>query len=78
MDAYTLLGRHLGAAVEAYLKSPAEMGQFLVTTLRGIVALYPSHIWKENYLLFPMTDKILNEKEQQELENQLNRKQGKG
>ena len=57
----------LGAAVEAYLKSPAEMGQFLVTTLRGIVALYPGHIWKENYLLFPMTDKILNEKEQQEL-----------
>lgn len=57
----------LGAAVEAYLKSPAEMGQFLVTTLRGIVALYPGHIWKENYLLFPMTDKILSEEEQQEL-----------
>ena len=57
----------LCAAVEAYLKSPAKMGTFLVSTLRGIVALYPGHIWKENYLLFPMTDKILNEKEQQEL-----------
>lgn len=57
----------LGAAVEAYLKSPAEMRQFLVMTLRGIIALYPGHIWKENYLLFPMTDKMLNEKEQQEL-----------
>ena len=32
-----------------------------------MAALYPGHIWKENYLLFPMTDKILNEKEQQEL-----------
>lgn len=57
----------LGAAIEAYLKSPEEMRQFLVTTLRSIVALYPGHIWKENYLLFPMTDKILNDQEQQGL-----------
>ncbi len=60
----------LGTAVEAYLRSPADMGQFLVTTLRGIVTLYPGHIWKENYLLFPMTDKILAPKEQQELAEQ--------
>ena len=58
---------NLGAAVEAYLKSPAEMGQYLVSTLREIVAIYPGHIWKENYLLFPMTDKILDEMEQQEM-----------
>lgn len=57
----------LGAAVEVYLKSPKEMREFLVTTLRSIATLYPGHIWKENYLLFPMTDKILSEKEQQEL-----------
>jgi hemerythrin-like domain-containing protein len=24
------------------------------------VALYPAHIWKEDYLLFPMADKILS------------------
>ncbi len=57
----------LNAAVEAYLKNPPGMGHFLVTILRGIVELYPNHIWKENYLLFPMTDKILNQNEQQEL-----------
>jgi hemerythrin-like domain-containing protein len=57
----------LGAAVEVYLKSSKEMGEFLVTTLRSIAVLYPGHIWKENYLLFPMTDKILSEEEQQEL-----------
>lgn len=52
--------------VEAYLKDPPEMRRFLVTTLRGIVKLYPNHIWKENYLLFPLTDKILNQNEQRE------------
>ncbi len=57
----------LGAAVEEYLKGPPEMGQFLVKTLRGLVDLYPGHIWKENYLLFPLTDKILDEREQQVL-----------
>ena len=60
----------LSAAIEAYLKNPQDMGLFLITTLRGIVALYPGHIWKENYLLFPMTDKMLNEKEQRELAEQ--------
>jgi hemerythrin-like domain-containing protein len=43
------------------------MRHFLATTLHGLVELYPPHIWKENYLLFPMTDKILDEKEQLEL-----------
>lgn len=57
----------LGATVEAYLKDPPGMRKFLVTTLRGVVALMPGHIWKEDYLLFPMTDKILNDREQQEL-----------
>jgi hemerythrin-like domain-containing protein len=61
------LTAELGTRVAAYLKAPAETGPFLVTTLRGIVALYPGHIWKENYLLFPMTDKILDDKEQKEL-----------
>ncbi|ABB31254.1 Hemerythrin HHE cation binding domain protein [Geobacter metallireducens RCH3] len=60
----------LGAAVEAYLKEPSGMGHFLVTTLRGVVALYPGHIWRENYLLFPMTDKILDDREQEGLVEQ--------
>lgn len=32
-----------------------------------IAELYPNHIWKEDYLLFPMTGKILNFGEQQDL-----------
>ncbi len=57
----------LGATVEVYLKDPKGMGLFLTTTLRSIVELMPAHIWKEDYLLFPMTDKILNDQEQQGL-----------
>jgi hemerythrin-like domain-containing protein len=36
----------------------------LVACLQGLVALYPTHIWKEDYLLFPMTGKVLSEEEQ--------------
>jgi hemerythrin-like domain-containing protein len=46
----------LSACVAAYLKNPSKTGQILVTTTYGIVAHYPSHIWKENYLLLPLTD----------------------
>jgi hemerythrin-like domain-containing protein len=63
----------LGAAVDAYLKDTSStMGRFLITTMRGIVDLYPNHIWKENYLLFPMTDKLLSEDEQRELLEKFN------
>ena len=29
--------------------------------LEGIVKLYPNHLWKEDFLLFPMTEKIMSE-----------------
>lgn len=57
----------LGGAVESYMKDPSGMGRFLVPALRSVVALYPGHIWKENYLLFPMADKLLSDQEQQGL-----------
>jgi len=28
--------------------------------LTGIVSLYPNHIWKEDFLLFPMTHKVMS------------------
>ena len=31
------------------------------------MALYPSHIWKEDYLLFPLAGKVLTPEDQQEL-----------
>jgi len=39
----------------------------LIKNLRGIAELYPNHIWKEDYLLFPMSNKVLSAEDQQNL-----------
>ena len=39
----------------------------LVTTLRSLVRLYVDHIWKENYLLLPMADKVLSDNDHAKL-----------
>ena len=35
--------------------------------LRGLMELYPSHIWKEECPLLPMSNKVLGAADQQEL-----------
>jgi hemerythrin-like domain-containing protein len=55
----------LNSAAAAYIND-AERGRLtLIQVLQSLVALYPAHIWKEDYLLFPMADKILAESEQE-------------
>jgi hemerythrin-like domain-containing protein len=44
-----------------------EAKETLLASMKGLLELYPSHIWKEDYLLFPLTDKILSTTEQEEL-----------
>jgi len=39
----------------------------LIEALQHFVELYPEHIWKEEFLLFPMTRKMLSRKELQSL-----------
>ena len=39
----------------------------LVKSLHALAAFYPSHIWKEDYLLFPLAGKVLTPQDQQEL-----------
>ncbi|HSB68031.1 MAG TPA: hemerythrin domain-containing protein [Candidatus Methylomirabilis sp.] len=62
------LVRDLEAATEAYLQGGLGAREALAKSLRGLVALYPNHIWKEDYLLFPMTDKLLGPEEHRELQ----------
>ena len=62
-----MLVRELAAAVEAYGAGDASTKESLVKSLRGVVGLYPNHIWKEDYLLFPMTNKVLGPGDQQDL-----------
>lgn len=39
----------------------------LIKVLKNMADLYPSHIWKENYMLLPMADKLLSSPEQESL-----------
>ena len=43
------------------------MDSVLVDSLHSLAELYCDHIWKENYLLLPMADKILSDCDQQAL-----------
>jgi uncharacterized protein YerC len=40
---------------------------FLTSTLHRLVKLYTAYKWKEDCILFPMTDKLLTPDEQQAL-----------
>ncbi len=51
----------LNSAAAAYIESPDRGRLTLLQVLQSLVVLYPAHIWKEDYLLFPMADKILGE-----------------
>ncbi len=52
---------------ETYIRTPRAGKEALIGTLRRLIELYPAHIWKEDYLLFPMANKLLNDSEQREL-----------
>jgi hemerythrin-like domain-containing protein len=39
----------------------------LVKTIRALATFYPAHIWKEDYLLFPLAGRLLTLEDQQEL-----------
>ena len=57
----------LAQATEAYASGDASARAAMTASLRGLMELYPSHIWKEEYLLFPMSNKVLGAADQQQL-----------
>ncbi|HET8666644.1 MAG TPA: hemerythrin domain-containing protein [Terriglobales bacterium] len=66
-------GRSLVAqlvAVSGKYANDDSKRQSLRTTLLSLAELYGGHIWKENYLLFPMTNKLLSSEEQDQLAKQ--------
>lgn len=46
-------------AIEAYASGADGAVAGLAATMRALAELYPAHIWKEDYLLFPMSEKVL-------------------
>ena len=57
----------LAAAIRGYATGEPSSRESLVKSLRALVSFYPSHIWKEDYLLFPLAGKVLTPEDQQEL-----------
>jgi hemerythrin-like domain-containing protein len=57
----------LADAIRGYAAGESPARENLVKSLRALVAFYPSHIWKEDYLLFPLAGKVLTPEDQQEL-----------
>lgn len=57
----------LAEAEAQYTSGDHSAKDRLISSLRGLIALYPGHIWKEDYLLFPMANKILSPEDQAEL-----------
>ena len=53
--------------IEAYTSGADRAAADLAATMKVLAELYPAHIWKEDYLLFPMTDKVLGEDDLVEL-----------
>jgi hemerythrin-like domain-containing protein len=64
------LVKELASAVDVHKEAEPSTKEAALAALRGIAALYPNHIWKEDYLLFPMTNKVLNVEEQQLLSSE--------
>ena len=71
LSAEHIQGRHLvtglSDALELLRRGDPKAGQAILENLTGIARLYPNHIWKEDYLLFPMTLKVMKEKDLDEL-----------
>jgi hemerythrin-like domain-containing protein len=54
------LVKGLADAADLLRGGDPKAGDAILENLKGITGLYPNHIWKEDYLLFPMTLKVMN------------------
>ncbi|MGA2111106.1 MAG: hemerythrin domain-containing protein [Anaerolineales bacterium] len=58
----------LAQAITSYVPGNPATRQPIEEVLRGLVGLYPNHIWKENNMLFPMARKFLSAAEERKLQ----------
>lgn len=68
----TLIAK-LELLTEAYAKADPSATPLLVEMIGEIQKLYSNHIWKENFLAFPLVEKFLSFREQLELQEQFDR-----
>lgn len=74
-----LLGEHkkgralvaaFAEAIDKYSSGADGADADLAATMRALAELYPAHIWKEDYLLFPMSEKVFLADDLAELSSQ--------
>lgn len=68
-SAKQLVGQ-LAKVAAVYIDNPAAVRYRVIDLLRQLVELYPTHIWKEDFLLFPLAQQSLSTTEQQDLQEQ--------
>lgn len=66
------LVRSIADNISAYQNGDEEARKVISDAINGIIKLYPNHIWKEDYLLFPMVHKVCNANELVDLFNRFN------
>jgi hemerythrin-like domain-containing protein len=66
------LVNQLTSAFIAYVESGGAVRETLVSTLQALAEFFPDHIWKEEYLLLPMAEKVLSEGDKNSLADSLN------
>jgi hemerythrin-like domain-containing protein len=62
------LVKGLADALELLRRGEPNASGAVLENLKGITGLYPNHIWKEDYLLFPMTLKVMKKPDLDELQ----------
>ena len=59
------------SAVNAYIESGGAVRETLINTLQALAEFFPDHIWKEDYLLLPMAEKVLSAEDKRSLSDSL-------
>ena len=54
-------------SIRAYAGREPAAKPPLIASLRALTTFYPDHIWREDYLLFPLADRMLTAEDQSEL-----------
>ena len=60
----------LAKAAAVYYDNPEAVRYRIIDLLQRLAELYPAHIWKEDFLLFPVAQQSLSTTEQQDLKEQ--------
>ena len=66
-SAKQLVGQ-LAKVAAVYVHNPGAVRYRVIDLLQQLVELYPAHIWKEDFLLFPLAQQNLSPAEQRNLE----------